>query len=217
MKIGTWNLDGKAAAAHTNFVLAQNCDVLLLTEVNEKLVLDGYQLTLGKEEMLHGKRWAAVASKQEHIALESPHSASTAAVIEGTTFVSSILPWNGSAGNQPWEGDNHPDRMKATLNALSPFLHSHQNLVWGGDWNQSLTGPEHAGSDIGRTALLGLLAELELVVPTTTLPHRIDTLRSIDHVAVRHGVEQAERVSAIHNMKRLSDHDLYSIVTTDTI
>jgi hypothetical protein len=55
-----------------------------------------------------------------------------------------------------------------------------------------------------------------MVTPTAVLSHRIAGLRSIDHVAVRSGVEQTERVAALHESKWLSDHDFYQVVTRDS-
>lgn len=44
-----------------------------------------------------GKRWAAIAATSELDELDEPHPASVAATVDGTTFVSSVLPWKGSA------------------------------------------------------------------------------------------------------------------------
>ena len=46
-------------------------------------------------------------------------------------------------------------------------------------------------------------------VATTHQPHAIETLLSIDHIAVPEGVEAADvrRVSAAADGRRLSDHD----------
>jgi hypothetical protein len=216
MRIGTWNMDGKASAAHADFLHSQDCDVLLLTEVRDCLSLDGYHIVVSAAEMLPGKRWAVIASKEKFIEVESPHPASVIAKSAGTTYVSSTLPWSGSGGKPAWSGIDHAARMNATLEALAPVLRAQKSLVWGGDWNQSLSGPERAGSGAGRAALLTLLAELQMVTPTAVLSHRIAGLRSIDHVAVRSGVEQTERVAALHESKWLSDHDFYQVVTRDS-
>src|SRR4051794_33286218 len=112
-------MEGKASQLHREFLLHQNCDVLLLTEVHDDLLLDGYDLVQGAAEMVPARRWAAIASKTAAISIESPHPASTVAQIGGTTFVSSILPWAGSGGKDPWCGPDHPARMIATLDALS--------------------------------------------------------------------------------------------------
>lgn len=57
------------------------------------------------------------------------------------------------------------------------------------------------------------LGALGLTVPTTALPHRIDGLFSIDHVAVptRTTVMSQERVVAALADRRLSDHDAYLV------
>jgi hypothetical protein len=52
-----------------------------------------------------------------------------------------------------------------------------------------------------------------LVVPTGPLPHLLDELFSIDHVALPADVEvvEARRVVAEADGKRLSDHDMYVV------
>ena len=105
--------------------------------------------------------------------------------------------------------------MANTLNSLEPFPDEQTDLVWGGDWNQSLGGPERAGSKAGRRDLLSALQELRLNVPTAGLSHHLSDLLTIDHIALRSGVEEARRVVAIRNGKRLSDHDLYLVLTQD--
>lgn len=215
MRIGTWNLEGHGGATQTAFLLAQRCDVLLLTEVKDGWSLPGYNMTPGRADMAPGKRWAAVASLEPLDPRPTPHPASAAAVVGGTTYVSSILPWAGSGGNDPWHGQDHPARMAATLHALDPFLREQEHLVWGGDWNHSLSGREWAGSSGGRADLVTLLAALGLCVPTSGLSHRLAGLLSIDHVALGDGAHEARRVVASEDGRRLSDHDLYVVVTGD--
>jgi hypothetical protein len=216
MRIGTWNMEGRGGPGQTAFLLEQKCDVLLLTEVKEGWLLPGYNLTPGEADMAPSKRWAAVASKESLVPCQPPHPASAAAVVGGTTYVSSILPWAGSGGNDPWQGEDHPARVASTLQALAPFLREQADLVWGGDWNHSLAGPERAGSDVGRADLLSLVEELGLDVPTADLPHRRAGLLSIDHVALRRGSEEARRVVAYWDGERLSDHDFYVVVAEDS-
>ena len=52
-----------------------------------------------------------------------------------------------------------------------------------------------------------------LQVPTRDLPHRIDGIASIDHIAVPRGatVVKATRVPAVGPDGRLSDHDAYVV------
>ena len=216
MRIGTWNLEGGGGAAQTAFLLAQRCDIGLLTEVKDGWSLPGYNMTPGGADMGPGKRWAAVASLEPLDARPAPHPASAAAVVRGTMYVSSILPWAGSGGNDPWLGQDHPARMAATLQALDPFLRKQEDLVWGGDWNHSLSGRAGAGSNAGRADLVTLVEAIGLCVPTAGLSHRRAGLLSIDHIALRGGAQEARRVVATEDGKRLSDHDLYIVVTGDS-
>ena len=46
--------------------------------------------------------------------------------------------------------------MVNALAALEPFVANQPELVWGGDWNQSLGGKESVGSLGDRAALLSM-------------------------------------------------------------
>ncbi len=96
------------------------------------------------------------------------------------------------------------DAIKALLRNLPT-----SDLVWGGDWNHSLIGKEHAGSIGGRNHVLDAIKGLGLNVPTTGLSHRGNYCHAIDHVGVPLSwkVESAKRICA----EGLSDHDAYVI------
>jgi hypothetical protein len=214
MRIGTWNLDGRRGARQRDFLRDQECDVLLLTEVPCDWELPDYHLSPGGPDMGPCKRWAAIASRVPLVPIDPPpHPATAAVVVDGTTYVSSILPWRGSGGKEPWLGADHAERVTNTLEPLGRFLRKHANLVWGGDWNHALDGPERAGSMRGRADLVKLLDELGLAVPTEQLGHREDGLFSIDHIATRRVVHGMWRVVAADDRGRLSDHDFYAVET----
>lgn len=176
MRIGTWNVEGRCGREQSAIIESQSCDVWLLTEVSHRLVLPaGYHSTVGSADMPRlnqrpFKRWAAVASRLPMAELPAPHPASAGAVIEGVTLLSSVLPWSSSGGDPPWDGANQAARMANTLTALAPFLAGQPELVWGGDWNQALSGREYAGSIAGRESLLALINELEASSPRHS-PH----------------------------------------------
>ncbi len=71
-----------------------------------------------------------------------------------------------------------------------------ESLVWGGDWNHAMTGREYAGSIGGRRAILGAVEQLGLEVPTAGLPHAIDGLLTIDHIAVPANTRRPHRGSS---------------------
>lgn len=212
VRIGTWNLAGRWTPRHESFLLDLDCDVLLLTEVNERLVLPGYAAHMSTALMAEGRRWAAVLSRTELAGLPDPHPASAMAHVNGMTFCSSILPWRACGSNDPWIPGPHSAKTEHALQSLLGELQT-SGLVWGGDWNHALRETEYAGSKAGRRHLLDALSKLNLQTPTTDLPHQIDGLLSIDHVAIPMDatVSSAQRVSALLQRGRLSDHDAYVV------
>jgi endonuclease/exonuclease/phosphatase family metal-dependent hydrolase len=86
-------------------------------------------------------------------------------------------------------------------------------LVWGGDWNHALSGDEWTGTKGGRAHVLAAVEQLGLQVPTAELPHRLDGLLSIDHIAVPKSwsVRGVARLDA----QGLSDHDCYVVDVDD--
>ncbi|MCY4726822.1 hypothetical protein NYO98_11090 [Nocardioides sp. STR2] len=212
MRIGTWNLAGRWSDDHRRLLLEADCDVWLLTEVNERTSLPGFAVHLSAAPMAARRRWAAVASRLPMVSSPDPHPASAAAQVGATTYVSSVLPWRSARSGPVWVGERHADKTAHAVDDLLLRLRAAPSLVWGGDWNHALTGKEHAGSKAGRDAITGALDELGLVVPTTYLPHAIEGLLSIDHVAVPAGSAASTwRVVARRGGKRLSDHDAYVV------
>lgn len=216
MRVGTWNLAGRWSPAHRGLLTVQDCDVWLLTEVRDDVDLPGYQLHLTAGEMAHGRHWAGVFSRSALTALPDPHTASAAGVVDGVAFCSTVLPWR-TCGPNPWGEGTHAERTAVALDSLLAAL-PRGALVWGGDWNHSLVGPEWAGSKAGRTHIERALDELGLQVPTRDLPHRLDGVGTIDHIAVPREVIvlDATRVSALGPDGALSDHDAYVVELSDS-
>ncbi|RYB94807.1 endonuclease/exonuclease/phosphatase family protein [Nocardioides oleivorans] len=214
MRIGTWNLAGRWSDHHATLLLDADCDVWLLTEVGERTSLPGYALHMSGSLMAQRRRWAGIASRLPMSSCPDPHPASASATIGTTTYVSSILPWKACGSRPPWVGSRHVDKTAHAIDDLLVHLRAAPSLVWGGDWNHALSGREYAGSLGGRRALQSALAELDLDVPTADLPHVIDGLLSIDHIAVARGSSAvATRIEASYDGKRLSDHDAYVVKT----
>ena len=190
MRIGTWNPAGRWDARHLALIEAMDCDVLLLTEVSERVELPGHDLHLGSLLMSPKRRWAAVASRLPMRPMADPHGASAMAEVEGLRFCSSILPWRGCGIRDPW----------------------------GGDWNHALSGQEWAGSVAGRRSVLETVERLELQVPTADSPHQIKDLLSIDHIAVPKSwvVSATRRFRAFVGETRISDHDAYVVESAAT-
>ena len=212
MRIGTWNLAGRWSDEHRTLMLDADCDVWLLTEVNERTRLPGYAVHLSSSLMAPRRRWAAIASRLPMASRPDPHPASVRAQIGATTYVSSVLPWRTCGARPPWFGERHADKTTHAIDDLLLHLRAADPVVWGGDWNHALIGREYAGSAGGRTAIAHALDELGLMVPTTELPHRIKGLLSIDHIAVpREWSCSATHVVAERDGRQLSDHDAYVV------
>lgn len=214
VRIGTWNLAGRWTPDHEAFLQDLDCDVLLLTEVSERLDLAGYQMHRGEAVMAPRRRWAAVLSRQGLVPMPDPHPASAMATVGDWTYCSSILPWQSCGDQAPWVGARHADKTAAAVDDLVAELPA-SGLIWGGDWNHALDGREYAGSIAGRGSILRAVEKLGLEAPTTGLAHRIDGLLTIDHIAVplEVGVLDVQRHVAAVGGAWLSDHDAYTVTT----
>ena len=212
MKIGTWNLNADWSDAHRALLHQADCDVWLLTEASPQTSLQGFERHFSAHSMVRGQHYAAILSRLSLHKLQDPHPASAAAVVEGITYCTSILPWSTCAHDvsSPWSGCLSVENMVGeTIDRLMKELPD-SNLVWGGDWNQNLVGGwEHVGSRGGCARIEEALKAWDLQAPTASLPHRLVGSHSIDHIAVPMNwiCSCAIRVDATE----LSDHDAYII------
>lgn len=209
MRIGTWNLAGRWDARHLALLEVMDCEVVLLTEVSDRVSIPAMAIQATELQMARRRYWAAVASRREMKPLGDAHGASATAEIGGLRFCSSILPWRGCGPRAPWVGSNTAERTIDAVTAIESFTPD----VWGGDWNHAITGREYAGSIAGRSGILAGVEHLGLAIATAAEPHCIDGLLSIDHIAVPASwtVKSVERHVAAADGKRLSDHDAYVV------
>jgi endonuclease/exonuclease/phosphatase family protein len=212
VRIGTWNLEGRWSAAHRQLLDEEDCDAWLLTEVPGALSLARGSVSWSRP-MDATKAFAAVWSREPAVAAPPPHPASATAVHDRVLLCSSVLPWRSARTSWPDRADDLAGVMSATLSRLHAGLTgSAAPVVWGGDWNQTLTGP-CAGTLQGRRLTQELVDDLGLQVPTRDLPHATAGLSSIDHIAVPTDwrVSGRRRVVATRGGSRLSDHDAYVV------
>lgn len=209
MRIGTWNLQGRWDGRHLDLLETMDCDVLLLTEVSDRLDLPQHDVHMGDRLMAPKRRWAAVASRLPMSPMPDPHGASAMVELGDLSVCSSILPWSSCGTRDVWVGTNTAEKTQAAVAAVETSRPS----IWGGDWNHALSGREWTGSVAGRRSLLEAVERLGLHVPTASLPHRIEDLLSIDHIAVPESwvVTDTERHRALVAETRISDHDAYVV------
>jgi hypothetical protein len=127
----------------------------------------------------------------------------------GVTFYPSVLPWRTCGPDWPWCDGDQAGRMTDAVHSLDRPL-AGGGAVWGGDWNQTMVGPNFGGTALGRAAIEDLLTRSGLWLATRNLPHRAPGMAAIDQIAVPIGwkVKTAERVPV---PTRLTDHDAYVV------
>lgn len=202
-------MEGRWDAGHLALIETMDCDVLLLTEVSERVELPGHDVHLGRLLTSPKRRSAAVASRLPMRPLPDLHGASAMADVDGLRMCSSILPWRSCGSREPWVGATTAGKTIAAVAAIELAT----PVVWGGDWNHALSGPEWAGSVAGRRSVLESVQRLGLHVPTALSPHQIEGLLSIDHIAVPKAwvVTATQRHRALVGESRISDHDAYVV------
>ena len=212
MLIGTWNLEGRWSARHEAFLVEPQCDLWLLTEFPHKA--DGrFGTAIRSDDMQATKSWAAIWGEGA-VSAPRAHAAAACAHFDGTFICCAVLPWRGAGRYWPGaESGVAAMTEEALLQLRRPMIAQKGPVIWGGDWNHSLQGTERVGSASGRTAIMGLLDELELQVPTSAEPHREVGLSSIDHIGVprKWQVTGTSRRVAADVGGRLSDHDAYVV------
>ena len=211
MRIGTWNLEGRWSPDHERMLVERDCDLWLLTEVADGTRLQGYASVTTKAPMQPGKAWAAVLSRRPIEALPDPHPASAAGRVGDLLVCASVLPWRSSGGDAPWCGSTQGERTVNAVNDLKRIAKA--PVVWGGDFNHALQGPEVAGSRDGTARILELLQSCGSAARTVGLAHRLPGVLTIDHIAVpvAWGLESVSH----HDARGLSDHDLYVVDVRD--
>jgi endonuclease/exonuclease/phosphatase family metal-dependent hydrolase len=211
VRIGTWNLEGRWDSRHLRIISGMRCDLLLLTEVSERVEIPGMHLHTSAHPMAEGRDWAAVGSVLPQRSINDPHGASALVDVDGIRVCASILPWRACGSRPPWIGATTAEK---TADAVGAIEAAHP-MIWGGDWNHALRGREWAGSVAGRRQILAALERLELMVPTVESPHQFDALLSIDHIAIptTWSVAGVEHHRAFASDVRLSDHDAYVVET----
>ena len=213
MRIGTWNLNAECTKECSEFLENGGCDIWLLTEAPAQLRLAGFEgHHFSKATMKRGQHYAAIFSKQNLVALDDPHPASAAAVIGGITYCSSILPWTDcfKQPQSPWTHTTIEANTRATIESLRVLLQQGE-VVWGGDWNQTLHGSwKGTGGEANRVCIQTALDNFGLEALTAELPHyKGGELGAIDHIAVPK-TWHSEPATLV-KCGKLSDHDAYIV------
>ena len=137
MRIGTWNLAGRWSDDHRASAQA-DCDVWLLTEVNERASLPGFAMHLSARRW-RLRRWAAFAAGCRWP--RAPTRTGPAQQRRSARRRTSARCCRGERGSGPvWVGERHADKTQNAVDDLLLRLRAAPSRVWGGDWNHALMG-----------------------------------------------------------------------------
>jgi hypothetical protein len=196
LRVGTWNLERgepqwrrPLQAIH----VSERAVLWLLTEIPANTKFDKARssfsglVPLGNEQC-----WAAVNSTlpMKPVKAKHPSLAMARITLGERDFLAaaSVFPWRSAAKYWPAsDGDTFAERCARTLEAHAAEIERASTglpVVWGGDFNQALSGPEHVGSDAGREALLDAFQKLHLRAVTIEAAGQDPNQRSIDHIAI---------------------------------
>lgn len=237
--IGTWNLETYASRSSTRgqrqvrALSACDADLWFLTELHADLSLEGHAVHLSatRPEAPATRREAAISSRWELTPIPEQSDPvegrlSMARLVDPTTgqrllAVCTVLPWRGATphwrtvlGQDLTFAEAFTHVLDYVVQRIREERRAGEALIWGGDFNQALTGRDYVGSTIGRAALMRAFGELGLQVPTRDLPAHIDAHPAIDHIAIPadwrlQAPPQVQR--PFHKSTALSDHALYLV------
>lgn len=215
-----------------------NADFWLFTEVHAEWALPGY--TALTSEPRSGaperKRWSGVACRDRlrltPEPLRDPGPADEGLCLARITdpghglpdllVACSVLPWANTTSSWPsLHAPDHLDGLAARfryvtashVERIASVRRANDVVIWGGDFNQSLTG-RVTGSRAGWSTLLAAFDDLALDPLTADARHLSDGAFSIDHLAVSSDWPEASSVTVIareDDPRQTSDHALYLI------
>ena len=234
MRIATWNLERggrtlRARAAQEETLRALSADVMILTEPPPTYsgrpgVVTSPPLRDGPKG---GESWVAIVGVTvEALPFDVPYerlAVAARARVAGVTVIvyGAVLPWRAVTNHAPYlvrDGENAPATFARVLAehvadiARLRALHE-APVIWAGDFNQSVAGPNLGGSVDGRTRLTTALAELGYGAWNGTSPHAQSGLCSVDLICGPAGREPAYqgRIDRVSGEIVMSDHAGYWI------
>jgi len=231
MRIATWNLErgGRSRAAREaqeETLRDLGADVVVLTEPPASYA--GGPGVVTSPAAGPGTRgaesWVAiVGSEVQAVPLQIPYErlAVAARVVTAgrpLNVYGAVLPWRSirtQASELVRGGESYVDAFERILEGQKADLlrlrDAGEPIVWAGDFNQSVTGPNWGGSTRARGGLNKCLADLGCVAWNGEADHADHDLRAIDLICgLKDQVILAQgRISPVRDGVRMSDHAGY--------
>lgn len=233
MRIATWNLErgGRTRAARRaqEAVLGElERDVLVLTEPGPSFEATGGTVTSPR---LRGDRsgyesWIAIlGSAVRRAPLEIPFERMAVAAVAETArgaFViyGSVLPWGTFRQHAPELAREDESSLDSFVRVLGEQVadmeelrrrHPGHAVIWAGDFNQHVHGPDRGGSRAKRAALEGALVRLGLVAWNGAAAHAESGMHAIDLICGPREIDVRVqgRIDPFRDGVRMTDHAGY--------
>lgn len=236
MRIATWNLEHgrfKADTIELQQQLLEQCgaDVKVLTEVPASMSasVPGSVLSPVKREgKLGPEAWVAIIADDAVTADdELPFNRMAAAATcnvggESLLVYGSVLPWNAAASQADYllegrdaDGDLFAQVLAEQVDDIRRLRRAHpgHTLIWAGDFNQPLNGPNSGFSNAHRELLSKALDDLGLIAWNRYLAHSLEGCHAIDLICgpVNRPAIRVERFDPTVDGQTLSDHAGYVV------
>lgn len=217
--VGTWNVARKTGptAARQLSLLKASASVWVLTEPSKCHLDDFPQAVKSIDRPKPTLPWIAIVGEGVRTSdTIRPTKHSVAAVIERDgieiAVLGTVLPWRSVIKHAPELVNPGEDTVDAVFErilgeqraALAQLKEQHGHVIWAGDFNQSLFGPNTGGSTTRRKMLNAALRD-GLVPFNAELPHICAGLSTIDLICGTSSL-RAESVACLPESRPLSDH-----------
>lgn len=230
MRVLTWNLErggrnGVRSAQQSSVVAGLRPDISVLTEPHAPDVLANVlSVSSPVERQGNGdpEPWVVIAGSGVEPLDDLPYSRMAAAAtvdLPGgppSIIYGSVLPWRAIAHQAPdlvLSGETYAEAFERVLSAQVDDIHRlrqqfpEHELIWAGDFNHSLVGPNYTGTAAGRLLLSRALAELGLTAWNASQPHAIEGMNAVDLICGSTARSPIiETISTTVAGRRLSDH-----------
>ena len=236
MRILTWNLDHgyrgetQMFGAQAELIDAARADIAVLTELPvEWSNADGRVVSPARRPSERGREsWVAIVGRDlQPASIEIPFermAAAAVAKVDGDDFViyGSVLPWNAALVQAPYlvQGGESAgglfERVLAEQIADIDLLrnqHPGATVVWAGDFNQPLEGPNRGFSTRNRRLLEEALRAVDLIAYNRCLGHALDGYFAIDLICgpASRAAREVRRIDPVVQGTSLSDHAAYVV------
>ena len=231
MRVAVWNVEratGEVAKLQDDVLDSIDADIAVLIEIHGARVFPGRNCVRSSVDPAGGS-WVAIVGEGfrpiEPIPAHEALGVCARGIVEGETVVvyGSVLPWMAFAHQAPdlvRPGETSAQAFSQLLaeqvNDVLALQHRFPDalVLWAGDFNQTLEGPNYGGRAKSRKELEAALNKLGMKAWNRQSEHALAGMCAIDFICGPTTRKPASigRISNVHpDGRRLSDHAAYFI------